>query len=266
MNTAILYGRYVRAYAAGQMEYRLSLLLRLLATLTGSILEYLGIWVLFARFRLLGSWTLTETLLLFAMASISFGLAEMFARGFDKFPAFVASGDFDRMLVRPRSTVLQVLGTRFELSKLGRVLQGTLLAAWCLTQLDRVPDAPQLLLMTAAVISGALVYAGVFILFATLSFWTIQSVELSYILTNLSLEVLQYPIEIYAGWVRRFFTFVVPLACITYYPLLAVLEKPDGTGMPGWFPWAAPGLGPLFLVAALGFWRVGVRHYHSTGS
>ncbi|HYF91263.1 MAG TPA: hypothetical protein VD969_03345 [Symbiobacteriaceae bacterium] len=45
-----------------------------------------AIWVLFSRFKLLGSWTMWETLLLYA----------------------VASGDFHRILLRPRSTVLQV--------------------------------------------------------------------------------------------------------------------------------------------------------------
>ena len=266
MDDLRLYLRYVRAYAKGLMEYRVALAARLVATLAGAALEVVAIWVLFSQFGTLGSWTMTETLLLFSVASMSFGLAEWFARGFDKFPPYVASGEFDVMLLRPRSTVLQVLGTRFELSKVGRVAQGALLAAWCLSALGAVMTPAKAVLLVLAIIGGACVYAGVFMIFATLSFWTVQSVELAYVLTNNTLDMFQYPIEIYGKWLRRFFTFVVPLACITYYPMIAILEKSDATGMPAWFPWAAPGAGPLFLAGAVAFWQYGVRRYQSTGS
>jgi ABC-2 type transport system permease protein len=256
----------MRIYAAGLLQYRVSLLLRFLSTLLTSLLEAAGILLLFARFRTLGSWTVTECLLLYAVASMAFGFAEWLGRGFDKFPPYVASGDFDRMLLRPRSTALQVLGTRCELSKLGRVLQGALLAAYCLHALAQTLTPARAALLAAVVAGGVFIYVGVFVFFAALSFWTVQSVELTVILTNLTLDMLQYPIDVYAGWLRRFFTFIVPLAAITYYPLLAVLGKPDLTGMPVWFHWSAPALGPLFLAAALLFWQVGVRHYHSTGS
>lgn len=266
MDALRLYAAYVRAYSASLMQYRVSLLLRLFSTLTNSVLECLGIWVLFTRFRMLGSWNMTETLLLFSLASMAFGLAETFGRGFDKFPPYVSTGDFDRMLLRPRSTVLQVLGTRFELNKLGRVLQGGLLGAYCLQALGATITPAKAWLLAGAVIGGTFVYAGVFVIFAALSFWTVQSVELAYVLTNCTLDMFQYPIEIYTAWLRRFFTFVVPLAAITYYPLIAVLDKADATGLPAWFHWASPALGPLFFLATLGFWRIGVRHYHSTGS
>lgn len=266
MDTLRLYRQYVQAYARGLMQYRLSLLLRLLATLVNTVLEAGGIWVLFGRFHRLGTWSITETLLLFAVASTAFGLAEWLGRGFDKFPALVAGGEFDRMLLRPHSTVLQVLGTRFELNKLGRVLQGVLLGGYCLKTLGAVLTPSKALLLAAAVLSGMFIYLGVFVTFATLSFWTVQSVDLAYVLTNNTMEMFQYPIEVYTTWLRRFFTFIVPLAAVTYYPMVAVLDKPDVTNLPVWFHWAAPGIGPLFFLATLGFWRIGVRHYHSTGS
>lgn len=261
----VMYLHYIRAYAASLMQYRLSLLMRLLGTLGGAALEVAGIWVIFTRFQTLGGWSMIETMLLYAVASMAFGLAEWLGRGFDVFPRLVGSGEFDRLLLRPHSTVLQVLGTRFEMNKLGRVLQAGLLAAWCLQELAATMTPAKYVLLGAAVIGGAFVYTGVFVFFATLSFWTVESVQIAYVFTNCSLDMFQYPIEIYSTWLRRFFTFVVPLAAITYYPLTAVLGKTDATGLPGWFPWLSPALGPLFFLATLAFWRVGVRHYHSTG-
>ncbi|HWI60865.1 MAG TPA: ABC-2 family transporter protein [Symbiobacteriaceae bacterium] len=261
-----MYFHYLRVYIAGLMQYRISLLLRLITTLATAAFEVTGIWVIFTRFPALGGWNMFETMLLYSVASMAFGLAEWFGRGFDIFPPMVGSGEFDRILLRPRSTVLQVLGSRFEFNRAGRVIQAGVLAAYCLSRLGTTLTPPKAALLAAAVIGGAFVYAGVFVVFATISFWTIESVQLSYVLTNCSLDMFQYPIEIYTTWLRRFFTFIVPLAAITYYPLIVILEKPDATGLPAWFPWLSPALGPLFCLASLLFWGYGVRHYHSAGS
>ena len=42
--------------------------------------------------------------------------------------------------------------------------------------------------------------------------------------------------------------------------------RPDPLGTPSWLSWAAPAVGPVFLLVALRVWNVGVRHYRSTGS
>jgi ABC-2 type transport system permease protein len=53
---------------------------------------------------------------------------------------------------------------------------------------------------------------------------------------------------------------------VAYYPALAVLGKPDPLGAPAWLGWVSPLAGFAFLWLASGAWRLGVRHYASTGS
>ena len=79
-------------------------------------------------------------------------------------------------------------------------------------------------------------------------------------------ETAQYPLSIYRAWFRRFFTYVVPLACISYYPSLAILGRADALGSSFLFQWTAPLVGIGFLMISLQFWKFGVRHYRSTGS
>jgi ABC-2 type transport system permease protein len=59
---------------------------------------------------------------------------------------------------------------------------------------------------------------------------------------------------------------VIPFACINYLPAVAILGRPDPLDTPAIVQWLAPLAGPLFLLLALQVWRVGVRHYQSTGS
>ena len=67
-------------------------------------------WVLFDRFKQLRSWTLAEVALFYGLITTAFGLASMIGRGFDVFSRQIVSGDFDRVLLRPRSAALQVSG------------------------------------------------------------------------------------------------------------------------------------------------------------
>jgi ABC-2 type transport system permease protein len=77
---------------------------------------------------------------------------------------------------------------------------------------------------------------------------------------------MQYPLAIYRAGFRRFVTFVVPLACVAYFPVLALLGRPDPLGSPAAVQWLAPLAGPAFLLGSLAAFRLGLRHYASTGS
>jgi ABC-2 type transport system permease protein len=121
-------------------------------------------------------------------------------------------------------------------------------------------------LLCAAVAGGVALFLGVVVLQATLAFWTVESLEVANTLTYGGVFAAQYPIEIYSRWFREFFTFVVPLSCVAYFPIVGILGINDPLGAPTWILHASPLAGFLFLAASLAIWRLGVRHYTSTGS
>ena len=93
-----------------------------------------------------------------------------------------------------------------------------------------------------------------------------QSIEVINIFTYGGAEMMSYPMHIYGGWLRRFFTFVVPAIFVLYYPALYFLDKPDPLHMPAFAPFLAPLAGIGMMSLALAFWRFGIRHYTSTGT
>ena len=103
---------------------------------------------------------------------------------------------------------------------------------------------------------------------ATTAFWTIESLEVWNAFTYGGTETAQYPLTIYRSWFRRFFTFVVPLACMNYLPVSALLGRHGGaeSAIVASLRWASPAIGALFLAVALRIWRLGERRYRSTGS
>jgi ABC-2 type transport system permease protein len=248
------------------MQYKVSFLLQVIGHFLGTAIEFFGIWALFNRFNQIGSWTLAEVALFYGMVNVSFACADALGRGFDAFSKIIRSGDFDRLLLRPRSTVLQLLGTEFTLKRIGRFSQGLMVTAWSLITLQ-IPLTPSTLwLLTACFIGSIALFMGIVIMQATLTFWTIESLEVMNILTYGGVETAQYPFSIYNKWFQRFFTFVIPLACVSYFPLLAVLNKAPAFSVPLWVCYLSPMAGPIFLIVALKLWQIGERYYCSTGS
>ena len=72
--------------------------------------------------------------------------------------------------------------------------------------------------------------------------------------------------HIYQEWLVSLFTFIIPMAFINYYPALYLLDKPDPFGLPPFMPFLSPIVAVISLWLSLAFWRLGVRHYQSTGT
>jgi len=262
-----LYFKYIGISIRAQMQYRASFILLASGQFLTTAIEFLGIWALFDRFKSLAGWRLEEVALFYGLVHIAFAISESVGRGFDIFPNLIKSGEFDRLLLRPRSTVLQVAALELQLMRIGRFTQGLIILIWAASVLNIEWTLARIALTIFAIIGGACLFTGLFVLEATLAFWTIETLEIVNTVTYGGTETAQYPLSIYRPWFRKFFTYVVPLACISYFPALAILGHPDPiAGSPSWFRWVAPLVGILFLIISLQVWKFGVRYYRSTGS
>ena len=261
-----LYFHYIGISFRGQMQYRASFVMLSAGQFLNSGLEFFGILVMFDRFRSLQGWSLPEVALFYGIVNVAFAIADATSRGFDAFGGMVKSGEFDRLLLRPRSTPLQLAGEELTLRRVGRLLQGMVVLLWATSVLEIAWSPAKIVLIIASILGGTCLFYGIIVFQATLAFWTTETLEIMNTLTYGGVETAQYPLAIYHTWFRRFFTLVVPLACINYFPALAILDRPDPLGTPVIFQWTSPAAGILFLVVALQVWKLGVRHYTSTGS
>jgi ABC-2 type transport system permease protein len=261
-----LYGRYAAVSLKSQMQYPAGFLMSLVGQFATNILEFIGIWALFHRFGAVKGWTLGEVAVFFGVVSVGFALADMTSRGFETFgEEFVRTGAFDRILLRPRRAALQLLGQELRLTRLGRLAQGAVVLAIGLRLAGHGVSPEDVAILAFAVIGAVALFFGILVLQATLSFWTVESLEIVNTLTYGGVDAAQYPLDIYARWFRSFLTFVVPLACVVYFPVAAVLGHADRTGLSPLASALMPAFGLVFLAVSLLIWRLGVRHYASAG-
>lgn len=258
--------KYTLVSIRSQMQYRASFIMLTLGHFIATGTEFVALWALFDRFGAIAGWTLPEVALFYGLGNVAFAIAEGMARGFDIFAGLVKRGDFDRILLRPRGTLLQIGASEFQLLRIGRLIQGLAALIWGAAALNLAWSLGRVVLVIWTIACGAAMFSGLFILQATTAFWTTESLEMWNTVTYGGVQTAQFPLTLYEDWFRKFFTYIIPLAAITYFPALAILGKPDPLGTSFAFQAAIPLAGLAFLALSAALWQVGVRHYHSTGS
>ena len=260
MDTLALYRRYLAISIRAQLAYRATFVMKTIGHLLVTGIEFFGIWALFSRFGTLGGWTLREVALLYGMVDVAFAFADATGRGFDKLGSLLKAGDFDRMLLRPRSPVLQLLGYELQLMRIGRLVQGLVVLSWAGAAIAWSPATVALLGLS--IVATACLFVGIVVLQATSTFWTIETLEVWNAFTYGGNYAAQYPMAIYRRWFQRFFTAIIPLALTSYYPAMAILGR-DSIDV---LHVLAPLAGFAFLALTLAIFRIGIRHHTSTGS
>lgn len=250
-----------------QLQYKTNLFVDIGTFFLTTSIEFLGVLVIFGPFPSLLGWRIGEVALLATVMSMSFGLAEMLGSGIDNFSTIIRLGEFDRVLLRPVGALIQVIGSDFRLRRLGRLTQGSIGFVIALILLPSLQwTLYKVTLLFIGIVSGAIIFVSVLLLGATICFWTIETTELTNILTYGGREMLSYPLTIYSQTLQRFFLFVVPLAFGSYVPVCVILGHALPFGLPANIAFVSPMIALIFAFVAGYIWRFGVRRYQSTGS
>jgi ABC-2 type transport system permease protein len=263
----------LRAYAAmisGKVRsvasYRSSFAFELFGNLASTVLDLLTVFVLFRATTMVGGFSLTEAVLMAGLAMSGFVLCDAIVGNIDDLKKYVRSGTLDTILLRPLGVLLQLIFMDLPIRKVLRVAFGLTVYGVAL-RANHVHWTPgKVLLAAGAPIGGAVFFASIFVLSASLAFWWVDSGEIGNGFTYGGRDFTSYPTPVYQGWFRDFFAYGMGFGFVAYQPALALLGRPDPLGLPNWVSYAAPLVClPAALIAAL-VWRSGVRHYRSTGS
>lgn len=261
-----MYPRLVRAQARAQAQYRFSFALDMLMNALGTVLDLVSVLVLFRVAHTLGGFGVREAFFMASLAGAGFALGDLVVGNVDRLRLYVRTGTLDSLLVRPLRVLPQLIATDFGTRRIGRVVQGIVVlavAAWY----ARVQWTPaRIFMIVLAPLSGAVFFAGWFILGATVVFWWIESGEFLNSVTDGGRAFATYPIGVYSGLFRRVFAYGLGFAFVGYYPALALLGRPDPLGAPAFLDWCSPAVSALVAGIAALAWRTGIRHYRSTGS
>lgn len=265
MDSVRLYLKSCRMLMKSQWQYRTSFVLQTLSQLIMMGTELLAVIFLINRYTTLGQWNGGEILFFFGVIITSFYLTEAFGRGITNFAPLINKGTLDTILIRPRNILFQVLCSQADPRRLGAILIGVAALMMGCAQAQVSLNLIKFLLLVWSIIGGSALVLGLFMIEATLCFFSVKSIEMVNILTYGGRSTCQYPIDIYPRWLQLLFSVVAPFALTTHVPAAYILGKPLwNTGLAAAF--IAPVSGFIFLFLMTLVFYQGLKHYRSTGS
>lgn len=265
MDSIKLYLKSCRMLMRSQWQYRTSFVLQTISQLIMMGTELLAVIFLINRYTTLGQWNGGEILFFFGVIITSFYLTEAFGRGITNFSALINKGTLDSLLIRPRNILFQVLCSQADPRRLGAILIGVAALIMGCLEAHITLDLTKLLLLVWSIIGGSALVLGLFMIEATLCFFSVKSIEMVNVLTYGGRSTCQYPIDIYPRWLQLLFSVVAPFALTTHVPAAYILGKPLwNTGLAAAF--IAPLSGFVFLMVMILVFYQGLKHYRSTGS
>lgn len=256
-----IFGSYFLMQIKRQIQYKVSFVLASIGQFFTALTSYYGIRFIFDRIHAVDEFTYEQVLLCFSVVMMAFSLGQMFGGGFSVFPVLLSDGRFDRILVRPRSILLQVIAPEMDFTRIGLLLQSILLLCYVIPLSGIKWTCEKKLVFCLMIVCGSILFFCLFLITATCSFFTIAAMDFLNVFTYGTRQFGRFPFSVYGQNMLMFFTFVIPLALFQYYPLLFLLDINVGL----WY--AISPLGSLlFLIPTYFFFQYGLRKYVSTGS
>ena len=256
-----LVGARIRA----DWQYRTSFVLYTVSQFLAAFLDIVLIVILFANVDRLAGWSVAEVAFLYGTSSLSFALGDVFVSEVEFVAPHVRQGSFDRFLLRPVGPFLLLCAQEFAFRRSGKVFQAVVVLAVAITQVPVHWNLARVAMVVEMVAVGFLIFGAIWVITFSVAFWAVEVREVANSFTYGGNFVSHYPLDIFAGWLRRLVT-IVPLAFVSYYPTLWVLGRHDPNGAPRWFAFAGPLVAGAAVLVARAVWASGIRHYRSTGS
>ena len=256
-----IYFKSLGMHLKSELEYRVNFILSFLSQILVFFTYYFIIIALFSKFNNIKGFTMYEVLLCFAIIQFGFSSNEVFARGIDHFDKLIIRGDFDRLLLRPKNIILQVLCSDSDFVKSCRLLQAIIVLIIAIIKLNIKWNLMKVITLLLMLLSSCVIFFGIFLVAASYCFYTVQGLEVRNVFTDGGKHMAQYPIGVFSKGFVLFFTFIIPYAFVNYYPLLYFLGKNDSI---------IYGFSPLivivYLIPCIVIFYLGMKRYTSVGS
>jgi ABC-2 type transport system permease protein len=256
-----MFFQYLSQYLKTRLQYRADVFVEFLSDLLSQAINLIFILVVFGHTSLLNGWTRDEIIFIYGFFLVPFALFSAFFNIWDFNERYIVKGEMDRILTRPIHSLFQIILERIELESLLGAITGLAIMFYAGDRLGLDVKWIDPIIFIIFVIGGALVYGGVFVMIACISFWADARTSIMPMMYNIS-NYGRYPVDIYNKVIRFVLTWILPFAFVGVYPATYFLGKEE------WFVYAflTPFIGVSFFTLSVFLWNQGVKKYRGAGN
>lgn len=171
----------------------------------------------------------------------------------------IRKGTLDLVLVKPADAQFLVSTSRFQPWRGINVLTALFIFGWGFARLGRAPTLIAIALASVMMVAAVTVLYSLWIVTVSCAFYVVRIDNLTHLFSAI-FDAARWPVDVFRGFVRVAFTFVIPLALMTTYPAQALL----GTLRLQTLVAALAGAAATFAVSRA-VWRVSIARYTSAG-
>ena len=256
-----LYFKYMSMHFKSETQYKASFILSFISQFVVFFSYYFIILCLFDKFDNINGYTLYHVLLTFAIIQFGHSFCETFFKGMDHFDELIVSGEFDRILIRPKSIFMQICGYQISFIKISRLLQSIIVLIIAIIKINIKWNIEKVITLILMLFGSVAVFLEIFILSAAYCFLTLKGLEVRHVLSDGTKHMGQYPISIFSKGFRLFFIYIIPIGFINYYPLLYLLDKTSNSLII-----ISPIITVFYLIPCFLIFKRGIKKYTSSGS
>lgn len=261
-----IYFFYIRKFFRARVEYGMNFWIGIFANFITYFFTYITYWIITKRLSNIGGWGFSDLCLLYGFSLMTYAIAgTLLWYSVYNLSEMIIKGALDILMVRPMGLLKQLICNRFGDTFLAQILVTTIFI-FIAVDWQQIGLTPwKIIYFILTLIGGVCIQAGGMIIAGALSFWTIKSEQIGDIFYYKIRSVTKYPLDIFPLIVQKVLTFIFPWAFINYYPSILLLDKVK-MKFEIICGYISPVIGIIFLLGAINFFYIGLKHYNSTGS
>lgn len=244
-----------------KMSYRADFFISCIGMLFVNISGYLSVWIIFQNFSSIDGWDYYEMLFLYAFFLIAITPGQCLLDNNWNLKEHIYSGEFIKYCVKPINIFFYYNSELCDVKGIVQGIIGVILLCYSWVKLAIPITILSLLKAIIGLLGASLCMMGILNFSAATSFYIMKSSIIMRLAFQFK-DYAKYPITIFNGIIRFIFTFIFPVAFISYYPSLFIINPESAS----FLSYVSPIFGGGFFYLSYKFWMNGAKTYSGTGT
>lgn len=210
---------YLKINIQSGMEYRWNFMLQVVSMFLNDIIWLIFWYIFFKKFSIINDWAFGDMLLIYAMLTMSVGLAGVIFGNYLEIARIIKNGGLDFYLSLPKNELMHVLVSHCRFTALGDLVFGFVIVLGFISPIKW----PLFILLCALATTIVVSFS---VILGSLSFFIGSSTELSRHGIFSLYATSSYPFSIFQGMTKIILLVIIPAGFITGVPV-ALLKDFD---------------------------------------
>lgn len=257
---AKVYKVFLTSSLVRELEFRANFIAKIIQNMVWVGWFLMVLLVVYRNTDSVAGWGRGEGFILGSTTFILSAVFGLFFRSMLEIPDMIRRGTLDFVLTKPVDTQFWACTRRFNFDQIGSFIAGSVMLFYGIGQYGQPIAAAQWAGFAVLFFCALAIFFAMNTIFMITSVWFVR-VDNLWVLSETSLDVSRFPIDIFGASIQRALVYYVPLAFLATMPARQLVRGFDPAMVALGVGWAT-----MALLASRAFWQFAVKHYNSASS